>query len=74
MENEMKYIKLNLKINGFPKKTVEKQNSKLKRKNSAGNFEQKSRNDEQKVSERLQRTLKPYDITLSNNSSSSISS
>ena len=25
MENEMKYIKSNLKMNGFPKKTVEKQ-------------------------------------------------
>ena len=38
MENEMKYIKQNLKMNGFPKKTVEKQISKLKRKHSSGNF------------------------------------
>ena len=33
-------------MNGFPKKTVEKQISKLKRKHSSGNFGQESRNDD----------------------------
>ena len=42
----MRYIKWNLKMNGFSKKTVEKQISKLKRKHSAGNHGQGSQNDE----------------------------